>query len=75
MGSITDSYCWVTGTYTQKPYGEKGYESGSVKHHCDPRPDYGNEDCWHHEYYQWIALVLILQAACFYVPRYVYQFF
>ena len=29
------------------------------------------DNCWHHQYYQWVALVLLLQAGCFYVPRWV----
>ena len=32
---------------------------------CDPEKD----DCWHHQYYQWVGLVLLMQAGCFYVPR------
>ena len=27
------------------------------------------DNCEHHQYYQWVALVLLLQAGCFYVPR------
>ena len=29
------------------------------------------ENCWHHQYYQWVGLVLLLQAGFFYVPRWV----
>ena len=32
---------------------------------CDPEKD----DCWHHQYYQWVGLVLLMQAGCVYVPR------
>ena len=41
-----------------------GSRLGSVG--CD---DDSQEDCWHHQYYQWVGLVLLLQAGCFYVPR------
>ena len=27
------------------------------------------EECWHHQYYQWVALVILVQAAGFYLPR------
>ncbi len=28
-----------------------------------------DEDCWHHQYYQWVAIMLVFQAGCFYFPR------
>ena len=27
------------------------------------------KNCWHHQFYQWVALVLVLQAGAFYFPR------
>ena len=36
----------------------------------DKAGDTADKDCWHHQYYQWVALVLVFQAGCFYLPRY-----
>jgi hypothetical protein len=27
----------------------------------------------YHKYYQWVCFVLFLQAACFYIPRYLWK--
>ena len=32
-----------------------------------------SDSCWHHQYYQWVALVLVMQAGCFYAPKYLWQ--
>ncbi len=39
--------------------------------HCFEGKGQGDPDseCWHHQYYQWVALVLVFQAGCFYFPR------
>ena len=31
-----------------------------------------NKPCWHHLYYQWVGLMLIFQAGCFYFPKYLW---
>ena len=33
------------------------------------------EKCWHHAYYQFVVMVLVLQAACFYFPWYAIKIF
>ena len=39
---------------------------------CIPGGENEPEDgCWHHAYYQFVVMVLVLQAACFYFPWYV----
>ena len=39
---------------------------------CVPGGENEPEDgCWHHAYYQFVVMVLVLQAACFYFPWYV----
>ena len=59
--TMLDNWCWVKGTYTQY---------GKFNHHCKLNDEARLKDCWHHEYYQWVALVILLQAGCFYAPRY-----
>merc|ERR1712142_942979 len=39
-----------------------------------PHADLGEgEEVKYHKYYQWVAFVLFLQAACFYLPRYLWD--
>ena len=65
-----------TGTYTNKPdlnNPEQG-QRGRIDHFCHPKFDENGKflnNCWHHYYYQWVALVILCQAGCFYLPRYV----
>ena len=79
---MIDTYCWIHGTYTQKPDPMTG--KGGASHRefasCNPNPyvnedtgkeekkDGYDEDCWHHAYYQFVTMVLVCQAACFYFP-------
>ena len=72
---IVDTYCWIHGTYT-KYFNFTMYEDilntkGTTAwfHYygqCNPKNE--NEECWHHLYYQFIPIVLVVQAACFYFP-------
>ncbi|TRY75746.1 hypothetical protein TCAL_11109 [Tigriopus californicus] len=80
-----DRFCWVEGTWTRK----LGFDAiGGQMDKAFLRKDLNfvrcfdestnsdgkpHEDCWQHQYYQWVALVLVLQAGCFYFPRYLWQ--
>ena len=66
--TMLDNWCWVKGTYTK--YG-KHNDPDPLHHHCDLNKEESIKQCWHHEYYQWVALVILLQAGCFYAPRYI----
>ena len=77
-----DSYCWVEGTYARAPGKGHSYEVGDAHRgikednrlHCfDSEGNPKEDECWHNSYYQWVALVLVMQAACFYLPKYVWQ--
>ena len=66
---LIDTYCWIHGTYTKHPPEAGAIEARGQRDHldfgsCDPQ----KEDCWHHAYYQFVVMVLVLQAACFYFP-------
>ena len=70
---LIDTYCWIHGTYTKLPPGAGDVEARQPRDHldfgsCDP----DKEDCWHHAYYQFVVMVLVLQAACFYFPWYIH---
>ena len=75
-----DNYCWVSGTFTNKiRHGDtQGHSGSGTDHHCDPREKDPNDSnsyilspdkCWHHQYYQWVALFIIVQAGFFYMPK------
>ena len=59
--TMMDNWCWAKGTYTKYP---------SSNNACNPDNSNTLRNCWHHKYYQWVGLVILLQAGCFYVPRY-----
>ncbi len=61
-----DAYCWVEGTWTRRD-SASGKDVSSVR--CLDAAANPDEECWHHQYYQWVALVLVLQAGCFYATR------
>ena len=71
---LIDTYCWIHGTYTQLPpeAGDERTKSHLDFGSCDPDsedPDTGEQQkCWHHAYYQFVVMVLVCQAACFYFP-------
>ena len=80
-----DKYCWVEGTWTWRHTPQVaadaalGRSKASLKSDlravgCFDESSDPARDCWHHQYYQWVALVLLLQAGCFYFPRYLSTF-
>jgi len=71
---LIDTYCWIHGTYTKQPIKAGELEAHNKRNHldfgtCNPKTD----DCWHHAYYQFVVMVLVLQAACFYFPWFFWQ--
>jgi len=78
--NFMDNYCWVAGTFTNKLKDDSSAQGESGKqldHICDPtksdKDDPDPKDCWHHQYYQWVALFIIVQAGFFYVPKYLWS--
>jgi len=69
-GDLMNTYCWIHSTYSvnDKFNGTPGVDYA--------HPGLGEDDVrgdrqgWtHHKFYQWVVLVLILQAGGFYLPR------
>jgi len=71
--NFVDNVCWVDGTYTEKyrEGDEKQGQAGKLNHLCDGSKK--DHDCWHHQYYQWVALFIIFQAGFFYLPKYLWS--
>jgi len=75
-----DSHCFIMGTYTVFPT-RKNMLLGTSnilkkgENHMGCNTTKGPDEeggCWHHAYYQWVGLMLIFQAGCFYFPRYLW---
>lgn len=69
--AIIDSYCWIHSTFTLP---------GTVGLPIDTQVAYPGvdnykpgDDTQYHAYYQWVCFVLIVQAAMFYIPRWLWS--
>lgn len=62
--NFMDTYCWIQTTFTIPTL------SGP---HPGVAPLDKDHDPKHHKYYQWVCFVLCIQAACFYLPRYLWK--
>ena len=70
---LIDTYCWIHGTYTKHPPKAGDIEGRLARDHlkfarCDPNDPPDENGCWHHAYYQFVVMILIIQAGCFYFP-------
>lgn len=68
---MLNDFCWVNPTFTlpRKVHLRIGKElvAPGVLHHTN------DDELQLHNYYQWVFLVLFLQAACFSFPRYIWK--
>jgi hypothetical protein len=73
-GGIMDTYCWIHSTYSI-PSRWAGKQGHVVPHPgISPHADLNEGDeVKYHKYYQWVCFVLFLQAAFFYIPRYLWK--
>eukprot|EP00095_Tigriopus_kingsejongensis_P006882 maker-scaffold125_size330479-snap-gene-0.14 protein:Tk06882 transcript:maker-scaffold125_size330479-snap-gene-0.14-mRNA-1 annotation:"innexin inx2-like" len=65
---ITNTYCWIHGTWTIKEYLEASKLSELAHPGVGPYDERIHEKV-SHRYYQWVPIVLGLSALLFYVPR------
>lgn len=73
-GGLMDTYCWIHSTFSipTRWTGKAGIEVPYPG--ISPHADLGADDeVVYHKYYQWVAFVLFLQAAFFYLPRYLWD--
>lgn len=79
---FVNNYCWIFGTFTveETVSGKKFFFSlkKTIKVHIYPSdqnlPGLGTGDYGQfHHYYQWVCLIFALQAAFFYLPRYLWS--
>jgi hypothetical protein len=73
-GAIIDTYCWIHSTFTIP--GRYSGELGKDIPHPGISPlaevPEGTE-VKYHKYYQWVCFFLFLEAAFFYMPRYIWK--
>lgn len=68
-GNVLNTYCFIMSTYSVTKHNETGVRvvyPGVGPH----TPD---DDVVYRSYYQWVPLVLFLQAMSFYIPRFVWK--
>merc|ERR1711990_155991 len=80
-GGLMDTYCWIHSTFSipsrwNSPIPSMGAgKSGEVPHPgIAPLAELQEgEEVKYHKYYQWVAFVLFLQAAFFYLPKFLWD--
>jgi len=68
---VLNKYCWISATFTL-PKHFKGDQNGDFIHH-GVGPDVEGDEKIYHAYYQWVPLMLSLQAAMFYLPHWIWK--
>lgn len=66
-----DAYCWIYSTFTlpNKLGGRLGKDIAhpGVSSHTD------EDEVKYHQYYQWVCIVMLIQAILFYIPHYLWK--
>lgn len=69
-----NDYCWIQTTYTvayKEEIDRSVNRRSGISAGVLPAPVQGESK--HHSYYQWVCLVLFIQALCFYLPKYIWN--
>jgi hypothetical protein len=69
--NIIDTYCWIHSTFTL-PHAFNKSVGSQIAHPGIDKYTPGMPRVYH-KYYQWVCFVLFLQAAMFYIPRYLWK--
>ncbi|CAG2182063.1 unnamed protein product, partial [Oppiella nova] len=70
-GEMLATYCWIHSTFTL-PHALNMRPGEEVPHPGISKYTEGDKKTYH-SYYQWVWIVLFLQALMFYVPRYLWK--
>jgi len=68
---VLNKYCWISSTFTL-PKHFAGTQNDQFIHH-GVGPDVEGDEKIYHAYYQWVPLMLSLQAAMFYFPHWIWK--
>jgi len=69
--NVLNTYCFFMSTYSITQYND----TGNTVVYPGVGPEVKGADVVHRSYYQWVPLVLFLQAISFYIPRWVWKSF
>ncbi|KAB7504538.1 Innexin unc-7 [Armadillidium nasatum] len=71
---LMDTYCWIHSTYTVTNL-SNAKVGVDIPHPgvAPPLDHYNDTERQYHKYYQWVTLVLFLQALMFYIPHYLWK--
>jgi len=70
-GGIINSYCWIMSTFTLPRHWEGQQNVDWI--HPGVGPVEEGEERIYHAYYQWVPFMLFFQAACFYLPHWIWK--
>jgi len=71
-GVVINRYCWIMGTFTLPHlYQKETQDSTSIFQGVGTHSD--ESDKKYHAYYQWVPLMLAVQAAMFYAPHWIWK--
>ncbi len=72
--NVMDTYCWIHSTFSipSRWVGEKGVDvpHPGISPEADLEPGVERK---YHKYYQWVCFVIFLEAAFFYIPRFLWK--
>merc|ERR1712080_661583 len=72
LGKMVNQYCWIMSTYTVPRHWDKLSGTEGIAY-PGVGPMDADDDVEYHAYYQWVPIVLILQAMTFYLPYHVWK--
>jgi hypothetical protein len=70
-GKIMNNYCWIMSTYTLPRLWDGETNIDFIHPGVGPVED--GEEKVYHNYYLWVPYMLAFQAACFYVPHWIWK--
>lgn len=75
VNPIVTRYCWIMSTFTLPKYYEGTPGKDIMYHGVGPmyNPSHEEEEPVYHAYYQWVPLMLMFQAICFYAPHFIWK--
>jgi len=71
-GDVINSYCWIMSTFTLPRHYLQGDQNVDWIH-PGVGPMREEEETIYHAYYQWVPFMLFFQAACFYLPHWIWK--
>jgi len=68
---VLNKYCWISSTFTLPKHYDGNINEDFIHHGVGP--DVEGDEKVYHAYYQWVPLMLSVQAAFFYLPHWIWK--